>query len=88
MVMKTYLKITFSSEGARPSEIIDRLQSLGFKPITGIYDMVYEWGNHATVHDAIWFADKIYETLKGYNVLFQLETYSEEEESIGTPPPE
>lgn len=88
MVMRTYLKITFSSEGARPSEIIDRLQSLGFRPLTGIYDMVYEWGNHATVNDAIWFADKIHETLRGYNVLFQLETYSEEEEPIGTPPPD
>ena len=77
MGMKTYLKITFNSEGASPSEIMGRLQSLGFKPITGTYDMVYEWDNGATVKDAIWFADKVYETLKGYNVLFQLETISE-----------
>ncbi len=88
MGMKTYLKVTFSSEGARPSEIIERLQSLGFKPITGMYDMVYEWGNHATVQDAIWFADKIHETLRGYNVLFQLETFAEGTESSGSPPPE
>ncbi len=77
MGIKTYIKITFNSEGANPSEVMSRLQSLGFKPVTGAYDMVYEWDNGATVNDAIWFADKIHETLKGYNVLFQLETISE-----------
>ncbi len=77
MVMKTYIKITFHSEGANPSEIMSRLESLGFKPITGMYDMVYEWDNGATVKDAIWFADKVHETLKGYDVLFQLETISD-----------
>jgi len=77
MGMKTYIKITFHSEGERPSEIMSRLESLGFKPITGAYDMVYEWGNGATVKDAIWFADKVHETLKGYDVLFQLETISD-----------
>ena len=77
MSMKTYLKVTFNSEGAPPSEVIARLQSLGFKPITGSYDMVYEWGNSATVEDAIWFADKIHETLSGYHVLFQIETIAE-----------
>ena len=77
MSMKTYLKVTFNSEGAPPSEVISRLQSLGFKPITGTYDMVYEWDDHATVEDAIWFADKIHATLKGFSVLFQIETISE-----------
>ena len=38
--MKTYLSVTFSSEGAKPSEIIMRLRSLGFKPIMGEHDMV------------------------------------------------
>ena len=76
--MKTYLKVTFSSEGGKPSEIVARLQSLGFKPITGEYDFIYDWDSSATVQDAIWFADKIYETLKGFNVRFQLETTSSE----------
>ena len=77
MSMKTYLKIMFNSEGASPSEVMERLQSLGFRPITGAYDMVYEWDNGATVKDAIWFADKVHETLKGFKVLFELETISE-----------
>ncbi|MGC8672749.1 MAG: hypothetical protein ACP5R0_00440 [Thermoplasmata archaeon] len=78
--MKTYLKVTFSSEGAKPSEVVSALEGLGFKPITGWYDFVYDWGNNATVDDAIWFADKIYETLHGLSVYFQLETIGEEEE--------
>ncbi len=76
-MMRTYLKVTFNSEGAPPSEVIARLQSLGFKPITGAYDMVYEWDDGAGVDEAIWFADKIHATLKGYNVLFQIETITE-----------
>jgi hypothetical protein len=75
--MKTYLKITFHSEGAKPTEIETRLEALGFRPLTGIYDFVYEWGNSATVEDALWFADKIHETLKGLDVLFELETTNE-----------
>ncbi|BAB59423.1 TVG0293838 [Thermoplasma volcanium GSS1] len=75
--MKTYIKVSFSSEGARPSEVINRLRSLGFKPVIGEHDMVYEWGNGATPDDAIWFADKIHATLAGYNVRFEIETVSD-----------
>ncbi len=77
MGKKTYLTIIFSSEGERPSEILTRLRSLGFKPITGSKDMVYEWGNHATVEEAISLLDKVYTTLQGYNVLFSAETIEE-----------
>ncbi len=77
MGRKTYLTIIFSSEGERPSEILTRLRSLGFKPITGSRDMVYEWGNHANVEDAISLLDKVYTTLQGYNVLFSAETIEE-----------
>lgn len=74
MVVKTYLTVYFNSEGATPSEVTDRLCMLGFKPMQGTYDFVYEWDKKATVKDAIWFADKIHEILKGYNVLFKLDT--------------
>ena len=47
---------------------------LGFRPTTGTYDFVYDWGKNATVQDAIWFADKIHATLEGMNVLFRMET--------------
>ncbi|WP_075057425.1 hypothetical protein [Thermogymnomonas acidicola] len=77
--MKTYLKVTFSSEGAKPSEVINRLRSLGFKPVIGgEQDMVYEWGGeNATAEDSIWFADKIQATLEGFKVMFQIETLND-----------
>jgi hypothetical protein len=75
--MKTYLTVTFSSEGTKPSEVVARLQSLGFKPITGSYDFVYDWDSSATIEEAIWFADKIHATLEGYHTHFQIETTSD-----------
>ncbi len=72
--MKTYITIFFNSEGGRPSDVIDSLVELGFKPIAGPYDMVYEWPNHATVQDAIDFADQIQLTLEGMGVMFKIET--------------
>jgi hypothetical protein len=74
MTMKTYLTVTFNSEGAKPSEIVDRLCMIGFRPTQGTYDFIYEWDKKATVKDAIWFGDKIHSVLKGYNDLFKLET--------------
>ncbi len=78
MVKRTYLSIIFNTEGERPSEIISRLQSLGFKPITGSRDLVYEWPDSASVSDAISLVDRVHATLGGYNVLFTTETLEEQ----------
>ena len=72
--MRTYLTVMFSTEGSHPSEVVDRLQMIGFKPCTGNYDFVYEWDNNATLEDTIYFADKVHEVLKGMGVLFSTET--------------
>lgn len=75
--MITYLTITFNTEGALPSEIMDALHGLGFEPTTGSYDFIYRWGNKATVEDAIYLADKVHQTLRGKQVLFKLQTVSD-----------
>ena len=72
--MKTYIRLMFYSEGAKPSEVIDRLCMLGFKPTRGHQDLVYEWDRNATVKDAIWFADKVHTVLEGLSVFYELET--------------
>lgn len=71
----TYLTVTFTTEGAKPSEVATRLQSIGFKPTKGNYDFIYEWAKSAKVEDALWLADKIQATLRGMNVLFKIETH-------------
>ena len=72
--MKTYLTVMFSTEGSRPSDVVDRLQMIGFRPYAGNYDFVYEWDKNATLEDTIYFADKIHEVLKDMGVLFSTET--------------
>jgi hypothetical protein len=75
--MLTYITVTFSSEGKRPSEILDALRNLGFEPTKGNYDGIFKWDKNATLDDAIYLADKVYATLKGMNVLMKFETVSE-----------
>ncbi|MDF1557044.1 MAG: hypothetical protein P1P80_02500 [ANME-2 cluster archaeon] len=72
--MKSYLIVWFNSEGSRPSEVNQRLMSLGFKPIQGAYDYVYEWDSNTDVDEILNFGDRIQVTLKGMDVMFKIET--------------
>jgi hypothetical protein len=74
MTLKTYLTIWFSSEGAGPVEVVDRLRSLGFKPMKGYHDHVYEWGKKVDLGDILQLTDKVHSTLKGLNVLYKIES--------------
>lgn len=72
--VKTYLNIIFSSEGANPVEVVERLRSLGFRPLRGVHDHVYDWGRDVSLDDILQIATSVHETLKGLNVLYKLET--------------
>jgi hypothetical protein len=72
--MKTYLLVWFNSEGARPSEINRRLMSLGFEPMQGTYDFVYNWNSNFSIHKVLEFGDKVYLSLQGTGVMFKLES--------------
>ena len=73
--MKTYLTLMFSSEGANPVEVVERLMSLGFKPLKGMHDHVYDWGSRKVdLDDILRIAVSVHETLKGMKVLYKLET--------------
>ncbi|MEW5936240.1 MAG: hypothetical protein AB1665_00265 [Candidatus Thermoplasmatota archaeon] len=73
--MKTYLTVMFNSDGGRPSEVAQRLYMMGFRPTHGNYDFVYDWGNtEVSVDEAVVFADRVHEALRGMNVHFKLET--------------
>ena len=74
--MKSYLVVWFNSEGAKPSEVNQRLMSLGFKPIQGSHDYVYEWGKNVDVEEILRFGDRVKMTLQGMNVMFKIETIS------------
>jgi hypothetical protein len=72
--VKTYLTIWFYSEGAGPLEVVERLRSLGFKPLRGYHDHVYEWGKKVELEDILQLANTVHETLKGLKVLYKIET--------------
>lgn len=75
IVVKTYLLIWFSSNGVRPSEVNQRLMSLGFQPMHGSYDFVYSWdGGNISVDQILEFGDKVFLSLQDTGAMFKLET--------------
>ncbi len=72
--METYLRVTFDSEGAKPSEIAGRLLTAGFQPTQGNYDFVYDWQGSATRDQILDLSDEISRILRGYGVRFEIET--------------
>ncbi len=72
--METYLRVTFHSEGAKPSAVADRLRSCGFLPTQGNYDFVYDWQGPATREQIMDLSDELTNQLRGLRVLFEVET--------------
>ncbi len=72
--METYLRVTFHSEGGKPSEIAARLQKFGFSPTQGNYDFVYDWKGPASRDQILDLCDEVGRLMKGYRVLFEIET--------------
>jgi len=75
----TLVSVWFYSEGASPSQVIQRLTELGFKPIRGAYDFVYEHSeDNMTETDLsnaiIEISNALHKTLSGFKVLYNLET--------------
>ncbi len=72
--METYLRVTFHSEGAKPSEVADRLVGFGFEPTQGNYDFVYDWNSTGSTDQILDLGDEVSRLLRGYRVLFEIET--------------
>lgn len=72
--MKTYLTIWFNSEGASPVVVAEKLRAMGFKPVKGRYDHVYDWGREIELEEILQIGTAVHETLKGLNVIYKLET--------------
>jgi hypothetical protein len=72
--METYVRVTFDSEGGKPSEVADRLLTAGFVPTHGNYDFVYDWRGPAARDQVLELTDAVTEQLRGFQVLFEIET--------------
>jgi hypothetical protein len=81
----THVQVWFYSEGASPSQVVKKLLALGFKPVKGPYDFVYEHTDEELKETHIGtaiveIADAIHKTLNGFKVLYRLETSESDED--------
>lgn len=72
--MKTYVTITFNSEGEKPSEVERRLFGIGLEAMHGRYDFAYEWEHNPSIDDLFDLVDRIQTALRGTEVMFSVET--------------
>jgi hypothetical protein len=79
----TRVSVWFYSEGASPAQVISKLTELGFKPVRGAYDFVYEHSGvdmtEADLGNAIIeTSNALHKTLSGFKVLYNLDTHLSE----------
>jgi hypothetical protein len=76
----TRVTVWFNSEGASPSQVVTRLTELGFKPVRGAYDFIYEHEDdidEVNLGGAILeISNALHKTLSGFKVLYNLDTHS------------
>lgn len=82
----TRVSVWFNSEGASPSLVIQKLLELGFTPIRGAYDFVYEHSEDDMSEKdlttaIVEIANALHATLAGFNVLYTLDTHPIEEDA-------
>lgn len=77
MAWKTYLVMYFGTQGPSVSEVVKKVESLGFKAALGPVDFIYDWKDKAPTKDEVLkLADKLTITLKSTGVIFNLDTHN------------
>ncbi|MHB1434962.1 MAG: hypothetical protein ACYCPN_02685 [Thermoplasmata archaeon] len=72
--METYLRLMVHSQGASPTEVARRLWKVGFVPVQGNYDFVYDWEGTPDPEELVELTEEVGRVLAGCRVLFELET--------------
>ncbi len=72
--MRTYLTLWFNSDGESPSRIVELLTSLGFKALSGNYDLEYVWDSEPSTDDVLRLGNLIQKKLKGTKAVFKMDT--------------
>jgi hypothetical protein len=86
----TRVSVWFYSEGASPSAVVKKLVSLGFTPVRGSHDFVYEHsGQNMSESDLtasiLEIANALHKALAGFKVIYNLETSPAEQDSADVP---
>jgi hypothetical protein len=72
--MRTFVVVTFSSEGGSASQVVNRLIDMGFETTLGSHDFVYHWDKDASPENIISLVDQVQKKLQGMNVMLQFAT--------------
>ncbi|GIU68392.1 MAG: hypothetical protein KatS3mg001_242 [Candidatus Pacearchaeota archaeon] len=76
MGWKTFLIMYFKAGNEKASEIVKKVESLGFECTIGPVDFVYDWRNKVpTKEDILELADKLVKVLDGTGVMFNIDTH-------------
>ncbi|GEM_PF-2412320 len=70
-MIKTYIKLQFDSNGAKPSEVIRILKGVGCSPIIGDFDFEKSLRQGESLFEAL---DSIHEALRGTGVQYSVTT--------------
>ena len=74
MVWKTYLIMYFSAE-SKMSDVIKKVESVGFKTTFGPVDFIYELKKQPAKEQVVELGDKLSLALKGTGVVFNIDTH-------------
>jgi len=72
--MRTYVRMTFHSEGADPTKVLEVMRSVGFEESMGMHDFVYKWKDKAAIDEVIHLVTTMHERLKGLDVSYEITT--------------
>lgn len=76
MGWRTYLVMYFGTKGIMPSEVAQRIESLGFETMFGSVDFVYDWKERMpSKEEVLALGDKVSELLKDSGAIFNLDTH-------------
>lgn len=76
MTWKTYLIMYFGDNGTKLTEVVTKINALGFETRLGSFDFAYDWGeSEPKKEDVLGLGDKVADAVKGTGVIFALDTH-------------
>ncbi len=72
--VRTYLTLWFNSDGESPSKVIELLTSIGFKAMSGNYDLEYIWDKSPSTDEVLNLGDLVQKKLKGTKTVFAMDS--------------
>ncbi len=72
--MKLYIELYFDASGMDPMEVIRKVKDIGFEPVLGEYDFLYEYDTPAEYGKIV---EELADTLRDTKATFRLITRKE-----------